>query len=51
METPVPIPNTVVKRSCGDDSPNWAKVASRQDREFNRGLISSFDCETIITDR
>ena len=21
METPVPIPNTAVKRSCGDDSP------------------------------
>jgi hypothetical protein len=28
--SPVPIPNTEVKRSCGDDSLNEAKVASRQ---------------------
>jgi hypothetical protein len=30
MVTPVPIPNTEVKRSWGDDSPIGAKVASRQ---------------------
>lgn len=30
METPVLIPNTEVKRSCGDDSPTGAKVACRQ---------------------
>jgi hypothetical protein len=33
--TPVPIPNTEVKRCSGDDSPNWAKVASRQNQVFN----------------
>ena len=30
-----PIPNTEVKRSCGDDSLNEAKVASRQNQGFN----------------
>ena len=35
MVTPVPIPNTEVKRSCGDDSLNEAKVASRQNKIFD----------------
>ncbi len=36
MVTPVPIPNTEVKRSCGDDSPMRAKVACRQNKVFNQ---------------
>ena len=35
MVTPVPIPNTEVKRSCGDDSLIEAKVASRQNKIFD----------------
>jgi hypothetical protein len=36
--TPVPIPNTEVKRCSGDDSPIGAKVASRQNQVFNSHL-------------
>ena len=38
--TPVPIPNTEVKHCSGDDSPNGAKVASRQDFDFKTGKIT-----------
>ena len=35
METPVLIPNTEVKRSCGDDTRMKGKVASRRYKVFN----------------
>ena len=39
VATPVPIPNTEVKRCSGDDSPIGAKVASRQNQVFNKIFI------------
>ncbi len=40
MAPPVLIPNTAVKRSSGDDSPNGAKVACRQNRGFNVTILT-----------
>ena len=39
METPVLIPNTEVKRSCGDDTRMKGKVASRRYKVFNLVII------------
>lgn len=46
METPVLIPNTEVKRSCGDDTHMKGKVASRQYKVFNlqQNLLHRFCC-------
>ena len=40
VETPVLIPNTEVKRSCGDDTHMKGKVASRRYKVFNLLTLS-----------